>query len=116
MHNHTVELTQSEVSTLLSYLDAGKKYISKVYGTKTSIIPSPNSEEVKTIVSKLEGAVDSYYYSEYGEKIATNFAHFNWEQARAEAVVDTVGAERILQQIQDMVADSYYITAEDYTE
>jgi hypothetical protein len=84
MNNHTVELTQSEVSTLLSYLDAGAKFIGTV------------SEDVKTIVSKLEGAADAHY---------NKFAHFDWEQARAEAVVDTVGAERVLQQIQDMVME-----------
>ena len=83
MTNYTVELTEGEVSTILFYLE-GRKKDDKV------------AEDVQTIFNKLEGAVDTYY---------NKFAHFDWEQARAEAVVDTVGAERVLQQIQDMVME-----------
>ena len=40
---------------------------------------------------------------EYETANATNkFADFDWEQARAEAVVDTAGAERVLHQIEEM--------------
>jgi hypothetical protein len=48
MPNYTVELTEGEVSTILFYLevvvDAGEC-----------------PEEIQTIFSKLEGAVDAYY-------------------------------------------------------
>ena len=40
---------------------------------------------------------------EYEAANASNkFADFDWEQARAEAVVDTAGAERVLHQIEEM--------------